>query len=264
MVIKFISSFILLSIVSGAYATNSPVSQRRAADESYKIYVKKARKALKIERNVTDKEYLKSALEVATKYDEKKLALRSGWAAGQNLAEEVFTQIRDKRFIQEESKKEFLRRSTWLYPDDGCFARADLAKKNIYEFTQEPVYKIFVFGDLNVETANSPEGFVTWWFHVAPIIMIDDVAYVFDPAINPYSLTPAKKWLKKMSSNIEQLEIAICHANTYVPNSPCELAEDNSEFALENQKQFLAAEWERQIELGRNPDEVLGEKPIWK
>ena len=57
------------------------------------------------------------------------------------------------------------------YPEDGCYARAQemsliLDKKGV------TTGKVFIEGDLRVDTTNSPKGYVEWWYHVAPIVFV--------------------------------------------------------------------------------------------
>ena len=82
------------------------------------------------------------------------------------------------------------------YPQDGCYARAHemsrlLEKKGVI------TTKVFVEGDLRVATKNSPNGYVEWWYHVAPIIKVRDgdkeELYVFDPSIFDRPVT-IKEW----------------------------------------------------------------------
>ncbi len=74
----------------------------------------------------------------------------------------------------------------FLYPQDGCYARAH-AMSRILEELGIISGKVFVEGDLRVETNRSPDGYVEWWYHVAPIVMVrkngQNVPFVFDPSI---------------------------------------------------------------------------------
>ena len=67
----------------------------------------------------------------------------------------VVAQLREARFVFGRDQPEFARRSSWLYPDDGCFARAALAADNLARWSFAPVAKIFVFGDLDVRTGQT-------------------------------------------------------------------------------------------------------------
>src|SRR5205823_1645100 len=113
-----------------------------------------------------------------------------------------FQEFRDKRFLISDLQPGFMRRSSWLYPDDGCFARAGLAILNLFQEKVTPPEKIFVFGNLSVKTANSPDGSVSWWYHVAPIVQIGAEKYVLDPALNPRAPLKLEDWLSLMGNDI--------------------------------------------------------------
>jgi hypothetical protein len=81
------------------------------------------------------------------------------------------------------------------YPDDGCYARAHEMTR-ILQQANVISAKVFLEGDLRVETRNSPAGAVTWWYHVAPIIKVNRggviVDMVFDPSIFSRPVTLAE------------------------------------------------------------------------
>jgi hypothetical protein len=86
----------------------------------------------------------------------------------------------------------------FAYPDDGCYARAHYMSRKLEEkgiITD----KVFLEGNLRVETANSPTGSVTWWYHVAPVVMVKkdgkEVLMVFDPSIFDRPV-PVEDWVK--------------------------------------------------------------------
>ena len=60
----------------------------------------------------------------------------------------------------------------FAYLEDGCYARAHevsrlLVKKSVI------TGKVFVEGDLRVKTKNSHKGYIEWWYHVAPTLIVD-------------------------------------------------------------------------------------------
>ncbi len=175
-----------------------------------------------------------------------------------------FEGLRDFRFLQTRDEPNFLRRSSWLYPDDGCFARAALAIRNLSQWSFPVPNKVFVFGNLAVKTANSPSGQVTWWYHVAPIVEVAGQKYVLDPAINPKAALPLYDWLKTMTNDPSKLEVAICGAGSYTPYDACEKDTDGLEkSAGDDQLYYLDAEWNRLESLNRDPVKELGDNPPW-
>lgn len=173
-----------------------------------------------------------------------------------------FESVRDDRPFHDEELR--ARRATWLYPDDGCFVRAVIADKVLREkFAVSQSAKIYAFGNLRVQTKNSPSGEVEWWYHVAAITKVQtptgEEAYVYDPAMNSAQPMPVKEWLASMSD--QNLEIAICSGASYDPYSICEADSGDLSASVSRAHResswFLPSEWERVEELGRDPHQEL-------
>jgi hypothetical protein len=178
-------------------------------------------------------------------------------------AKELFIYMRDKRDLIDRAN--FKRRITWLYPDDGCYVRSAIMQSLIKEKTGESWSQIFVFGNLELQTKYSEVGSVTWWYHVAPVVRTDKGIFVFDPSVNTKAPMALKDWLSKVNADTDA-SIAICDANAYIPDSSCVQEETNhrDEALIEEKEVFFANEWNRLINLGLQPEEILGEKPPWK
>jgi hypothetical protein len=178
--------------------------------------------------------------------------------------ENEFKYIRDIRII-EDTRKSSMRRLTWLYPDDGCFARAEMAARLLVEKHFVTPKKVFVFGNLRAPTKNAPGGFVEWWYHVAVIYRVDKTAYVFDPAINPAHPITLTEWNAAIGGvNNPRVQYAICDYATFDPNQDC-LAPHQIDMdgAVAEQQAFLYPEWERLLQLHRHPEKELGDFPPW-
>lgn len=178
----------------------------------------------------------------------------------------VFNKVRDTRFLTLNSAPDFLRRSSWLYPDDGCFARSALARKNIESWKYTTPKKIFIFGNLEVLTANAEPGYksVGWSYHVVPLYQLQGTAYVLDPAIDPKGPLELKSWIYKMVSKLEDATYAICDGYAYQPFGGCiatTAAEEST--AQDDQYLYLEEEWNRLVQLKRDPKEELGDHPPW-
>jgi hypothetical protein len=82
------------------------------------------------------------------------------------------------------------------FPEDGCYARGHEMSK-LMEKKGVISGKVFLEGDLRVETPNSPKGYVQWWYHVAPIVLVEKNGklepYVIDPSIFSEPV-PAEEW----------------------------------------------------------------------
>ncbi len=93
------------------------------------------------------------------------------------------------------------------YPEDGCYARAQ-EMSLILEQYGVVTGKVFLQGDLRVETNNSPKGYVEWWYHVAPIVLVDTGGqvekYVLDPSLFDRAV-PLEVWTNaQISHNPDQ------------------------------------------------------------
>jgi hypothetical protein len=185
-----------------------------------------------------------------------------------------FTWLRDVRFLPDPENPQFMRRSSWLYPDDGCFTRAALMVKNLGASGYGDTIKLFVFGNLTVKSPNAIGGQVSWWYHVVPAFKVlgtenqGQLIYVFDPAIEPKYPILLQSWLLSMGvdqAGMAQLKVSVCHKNTYVPMDDCiNGTQGVEERSLQDQAGFLRYERQRLLDLGRNPDLELAEFPPWK
>ncbi len=180
--------------------------------------------------------------------------------------EAAFKWSRDERFMTDPSFEHFMRRISWLYPDDGCFARAQVAQKIIREHVPESdLGKVFIFGSLQVETKNSPEGRVSWWFHVVPASRIGDQIWILDAAIDPSKILKLEEWIAHMVPEGDtDFTVNFCKNESYGPGSSCLTPRTmDLEDALNEQSFYLREERNRLIEMNRNADEELGLSPPW-
>lgn len=176
--------------------------------------------------------------------------------------ENQFKILRDERFIQKDPN--FPRRSTWMYPDDGCYARAELMKNRLADNHMPAPKKIFVFGDLWAHTSNHRSGMVSWWYHVAVTYRVGNEAYVLDPSLDPKRPMKLAEWNKAVGGHDTKVEYSICEADAIDPESDCKTPHRTSaEEAMDLQEPFLELEWDRLIELKRDPNAELGEFPPW-
>ncbi len=196
------------------------------------------------------------------------------WSASAHELQDAFEWLRDLRFLRdpEPGRDTEPRRISWLYPDDGCFARAAMMRRKFVEWESDNSLprsrgpqKVFVFGSLRVETNNSPSGMVRWWYHVAPIVRVGDEVLVVDPALSPAEPLTLTDWALRQSNSLGSLRFALCEPYAYDPGSSClDPGEDSESRADAHQQTYLRREWSRQIRLGRDPERVLGEEPPWR
>lgn len=178
--------------------------------------------------------------------------------------EALFQHVRDKRFLPSPHDSSFPRRLTWLYPDDGCFARAEMAKNEFEDMQVLLPKKVFVFGNLYAQSTNTVSGHVAWWYHVAVTYRVGPQVYVMDPSLEPRRPLMLEEWDQLVGGANTFLQYSFCSKDAYDPTSDCEpsRAQDKSR-TLFDQKSFLQPEWSRLLTLQRNPQAELGEAPPW-
>lgn len=95
------------------------------------------------------------------------------------------------------------RRIPFRYPEDGCYARAH-AMTRMLRRRGIASGKVFIEGNLRVETTNSPKGYVQWWYHVAPVVMVRRFGvvrpYVIDPSLFNEPV-PVERWYNIQTSH---------------------------------------------------------------
>lgn len=177
--------------------------------------------------------------------------------------ENQFHMIRDTRYLQT-SEPSFPRRLTWLYPDDGCYARAEIAAEHLVTNNFVVPKKVFAFGDLSAKTENSPYGSVQWWYHVAVIYRVGNQPYVLDPALDPKAPMTLNAWNSAINGGNDRVTFVVCSKDTFDPDGDCLKPNPISDtFAESEQRGFLSLEWDRLLQLNREPQKELGEFPPW-
>lgn len=175
----------------------------------------------------------------------------------------MYQLVRDTRFLTSSIYSSFLRRISWLYPDDGCFARASVASIKLKEARMIRPMKIFAFGNLEAASPFALRGSVTWWYHVALVVKYMGSYYVLDPAINQKRPMLYDEWYSSMG-HMASMKGVICNSHTYQPFDSCVRPKESSDtYALSEQRIFLYDEWERVKALGFDPVKVLGSEPPW-
>jgi hypothetical protein len=76
----------------------------------------------------------------------------------------------------------------FLYPDDGCWARASEMCRLMFNMGLKP-RKLWIQGSLHASTRNNPNCFVDWGWHVAPTLCVRSACFflsqrmVIDPSL---------------------------------------------------------------------------------
>lgn len=176
---------------------------------------------------------------------------------------QFFTLLRDKQFIEYHGNR---RRSSWLYPADGCWVRADLMNKNLRVEGRSPLKKVFVFGPLQVETPYSSTGAVTWWYHVTVIARVEGKNYVLDPAIEPRYPLLLEEWILKQVDSLDEVTLSICSPDVFAPEwDDCHSKQPmDVDTVIYSQKPFLNLEEDLLRSLGFDAEGYLGDSPPWR
>lgn len=177
----------------------------------------------------------------------------------------LFEGIRNLRFLNDPQVANFKRRITWLYPDDGCFARAEFVSRLIKkEIPKAKFQRVFIFGDLEVKTKNSPSGVVGWWYHVAILIKHDNKTFVIDPSLEVTKPLELVDWIKLQVKDPNEAELAICSDSAYSPTSSCDATKSVSDAEAANDiSNYESYERDNLKRLKRDPDAELGNNPPW-
>jgi hypothetical protein len=217
------------------------------------------------------------------KYDAFDYSAAPWWPDDQIKSQ--FAALRDQQYLTDTHNSDpSPRRISWLYPNDGCFSRAEEFDKEAQKAGRTRPYKLWAFGgdcwitaDLRVYTDNDPDGVVHWCYHVVPAVRNDaNELIVFDPAINPCRPMPYQEWLLTMQDSLAFFDpavnpdygVAISDSNAYWPSDPVtggpDLTTDPTS-TNDQQDTYLNDEWIRQeYQLpGRDAHLVLGDYPPW-
>jgi hypothetical protein len=179
---------------------------------------------------------------------------------------------RDVRYMTGTNNPGVSRRISWMYPDDGCFSRAEQFNAKVVAAGKPRPYKLFAFGNwLRVYSSNSSDT-VYWGWHVVPVVRrTNGEPIVFDAALNPCRPINWKEWLAFMADDVNVFNtagsgfaISLASPNAYFPGSLKNGEPSHEADSLVHQQtQYLNDEWTRQVQLGRDPNVVFGPNPVW-
>jgi hypothetical protein len=171
-----------------------------------------------------------------------------------------YTFVRDVRWLRMDGGGSFNRRISWLYPDGGCEARAQIICHRAQISLLATPYKAYVAGLLRFTTNNAAPGWssVTWGFHIAPIVKSSGTGniWVIDPSISTAGPLTMTSWLSRINGGING--VVVNPPSFYGPGSG-----NNDDCWDEMEGEYLRLEWDRQVALGRDPRQVLGDNPPW-
>lgn len=180
-----------------------------------------------------------SAAEAVEAAPDRGQALLKSLAGGAKQAAEEATEASEKQRLSQveaEGYFSYLAGQTQIpfrYPEDGCYARAHEMARLLEEKGVESE-KIFLFGNLRVETRFAPEGVVTWWYHVAPVVQVQDEVggagrVVIDPSVSSSALQVSEWIAIQTGENCREIPLGTPYAEgcfyqftarfTYLPSA---------------------------------------------
>lgn len=176
---------------------------------------------------------------------------------------EAFNKItREIRQYKNPNAKNYLRQAPWLYPIDGCYAKAAHVSAVLQERGQVAPGKIFAFGNLRVKSKYAAGGYAYWSYHVVSGYRFDNKIYVFDPVASENEdgtnsgLLTLQEWLTRISTDRSQVRVSICDSNAYDPASQCIGGENHGKF-LGHMPTILDWEYNNLLDMGFAANSLL-------
>ena len=144
----FLTVFLFFG-TSSVFAINAP-SAFRPVDQSWVVSKQKFEFQELLKFKISSRS--KSALDSKVNYDQVDINQIPEFAQSHDEIQKLFEDIRNIRFLDDPDVNNFSRRITWLYPMDGCFARAEHVSHLIKKYDSHLEFsRIFIFGDLIVQ-----------------------------------------------------------------------------------------------------------------
>lgn len=176
---------------------------------------------------------------------------------------QAFEIARDDRHY-DDGRHDFLRRSSWMYPDDGCFVRAGHVAASLERAGMVRPGRVFAFGNLKMKTEFNSRGAVFWWYHVAAAYRSGNYVVVLDPAAHYDRPLLLQEWIARINTRPEQTKVALCDTHAYMAAQACLGGGPEQERGQPgHQKSYLGSEWSRLSRLGRNPEVTLRQNLGW-
>lgn len=142
------------------------------------------------------------------------LASFASWAEVTSLKDFSGAKISVSVLSEEEARQVYAKILKWdhipfKYGDDGCDARAFEIGHLLEKKESILVGKIFIEGEIWVESPNISTGEVGWWMHVAPFVVVrkgkKNTVMVIDPTLFD-KLVSKEEWVRRLKQ----------HRNTHV------------------------------------------------
>lgn len=261
--IKHLGSLLLISpLVLIQFASiDSVIAQQIPHSRHTELLATRATATVQDNNKHTTENYEHNSIDPQSAYNIRKPITNQNWneipewGSYQKLLQ-AFKTVQNQRIYNDTEIQFFLRRITWLYPDDGCFQRAAHIAIQLNLLALPKVKQLFVFNHI---TNN-------WTYHVAPVARVNGQVYVLDPAMNPNEPIALWNWLKLFTDSSANILSSLCDETTWDPNGNCQHYsfdvndKDENKSLQQWREEFQVLEREK---LGLNADSLLGENPPW-
>lgn len=246
--INLIQFFILIFPFIG-FAQELPVSQERAPDQNWE-------EALNNEfakwETLGFKPGVSMLQEVTLNTSESIPEWTHGLPALNTLNSLTYT----NRMYTNPNPGNYKRRAPWLFPADGCYAKAAHVSAVAKAQGFGSPGKVYAFGHLSMATRFAKEKRVWWSYHMASAYQIGGVIYVLDPMMNSSSAVTLDQWVSRMSSDPKNVQVKLCDGNSYSPYSKCVGGNGNGAY-LGHIPEVLKLEYQNLQNIGMPPQPVL-------
>lgn len=240
-----------------SYGQEVPVSAMRGSEQSWQEALARQSLAWKNPNIIMQLEILNDLL-LETAADISGLP---EWNHGIEALNSLNVQARGSRRYPNPNPGNFQRRAAWLFPVDGCYAKAAHVSAEAAKRGYPKPGKVFAYGDLEYATQYARNGRKTYWsYHVAAAYRVSGQVYVLDPMISPKTAMTLSTWLSQISDKPSAVKVKLCDSKAYSPHSKCRGSRGNGAYTG-HMRSILVNEWNNLKKLGYSPTELLGPAP---
>ncbi len=151
----------------------------------------------------------------------------------------------------------FLRRGPWLYPANGCYAKAAHVSYLAKQKRLPQPGKIYAYGNLEFDSPYAKNGRRVYWrYHMAAAYIFNGQVLVVDPGMSATPITQ-EEWFRLISPTPQTIRAKYCDVRNYSPLATCVGGSGNGA-NLSHVRGILRDEWRNLLRLGFNPQSLLG------
>lgn len=255
---RVILSLLTVSFFQPANSQELPVSALRAPNQNWTQALEKLNPHLPILKSDIEKtNTVFLSLETNTQVSNRSISALPTWSGALEDLQIFHQQTWAVRPYNNPNPGNFNRRAPWLFPADGCYAKAAHISSEAAKRGFRKPGKVYAFGNLSFRTPYAINGRVAYWsYHVAAAYQIQGQVFVLDPTIHSQMVLTLDEWVRQIARKPESIRLRFCDANSYSPSSPCRGGKGNGAY-LGHIRSILRSEWRNLISLGYSPSTLL-------